>query len=88
MMAGFGTEIAKQIPDWAVRQGAKCKCANTVKTWNQISVDEHRRYRAVRIRYLVDQRKYLKSLFRSLPVYACHPIAARIVDKALERATQ
>jgi hypothetical protein len=82
----IGSELAKLIPDWAVKDKAGCDCKSWVRkmnNWGEFGVKMNREAIITR---LVSQRQRLIPLLRVVPEPLVRIAAGKLLDQAIENA--
>ena len=86
-MAGFGTEVAKQIPQWAVSQNKGCKCKSMQAKWDKYGRAWAIKNRESIIGYLVTQKRFLMWPLNHVPNKVARKKATEIYENAIRRTT-
>ena len=81
-----GTELAKQIPDWAVQFKGGCGCKDMQKKMDRWGPDGCYERRHQIIAHLVGQSDHLIPAFKLVPDSVKRVIAGRMLNKAIRNA--
>ena len=81
-----GTELAKQIPDWAVQFKGGCGCKDMQKKMDKWGPDGCYERRNMIVAHLMSQSDHLIPAFQFVPETLKRVIAARMLNKAIRAA--
>jgi hypothetical protein len=82
-MSGVGTELAKQIPEWAVQTSKKCQCKDMQAKMNKWGPDGCYKRRNAIIAHLIAQSDLLIPAFKFVPESVKRVVAGRMLGKAI-----
>jgi hypothetical protein len=85
-MSGVGTELAKQIPEWAVQTGKQCKCKDMQAKMDKWGPDGCHERRNVIVAHLMAQSELLIPAFKFVPASVRRVVASRMLGKAIRDA--
>jgi hypothetical protein len=83
---GVGTELAKQIPEWAVQFKGKCNCKDMQVKMDKWGPDGCYERRNMIVAHLVGQSEHLIPAFQLVPDSIKRVIAGRMLNKAIRAA--
>jgi len=85
-VSGVGTELAKQIPEWAVQTGRQCKCKDMQAKMDRWGPDGCFDRRNSIVAHLLSQSDHLIPAFKLVPESLKRAVANRMLAKAIQDA--
>jgi len=84
--SGAGSELAKLIPRWAVKNKSACGCSDMAAIMDQRGVTWCEDNKNTIVAHLMSQSEHLIPAFRVVPNAMKKAVAERLVNKAIENA--